>query len=701
MSERPEELGSARGGVPADQPEVAAPGIPVEEHDRSHQGEPIPLHGSREAQPRDLRVIGTRQRKTDGLSKSTGRARYTDDITLPGMLHGKILRSPHPHARIVSIDTSEAEALPGVHATVVGSEMPIPFGIIVWTPDEHALATDRVRYIGDAVAAVAAIDEETANRALDLIRVEYEVLEPILDPFEAARRTDVQIHEPKKAGHNGNISKIVKLEFGEVESGLAAADVVVEGEYFFEGRRTRRSSRTARSGSGRRAARRPGGSRSGPHPGAALPAPGAGAGAGARPGQGTGDPAAGGRRVRWQERAVRPGVLRRPPRHEDGAPGEDPLHARGGVLRAPRAAPVPHALPGGRDRAGRDPRRGRAHPAGRRSVLLLRPGHHLLLGAAPHGTVPDPRVPFRFHSRLHQQAGVWTQARARQRAAALRLRGNAGQARRAARDRPDRAATPQLHGRDDPHRQRAAGDLQRLLECLERVERASGWKSKHRRLPFGRAWGSRGAATSRAPTTRSTRTGCRRAPCSSRWIAPAASRSSPAPRHRAGVGLHGGVHRVRGAGRPARLRAGTRLRHRPHAGGSRRLLLPRHLHARQRLPGRRAQAEAAGSGGGRRGVGVCTPAACSWRAAARWTPRTPGGTSRSRGVQPGRGAARDARLRGLVPHPKDVHGEYRGGTIGASPAYSFTAHVAEVEVDPETGSSRCRTSGSRTTAGER
>ncbi|MBA2670286.1 MAG: hypothetical protein H0U67_07955, partial [Gemmatimonadetes bacterium] len=132
---------SARGGVPADQPDVAATGVPVEEHDASHVGEPIPLHGRREDQPRDLRVIGTRQRKTDGLVKSTGRARYTDDITLPGMLHGKILRSPHAHARIISVDASAAEALPGVHATVVGSEMPIPFGIIVWTPDEHALAT--------------------------------------------------------------------------------------------------------------------------------------------------------------------------------------------------------------------------------------------------------------------------------------------------------------------------------------------------------------------------------------------------------------------------------------------------------------------------------------------------------------------------------------------------------------------------------
>jgi 4-hydroxybenzoyl-CoA reductase alpha subunit len=235
VSAERQEFESARGGVPADEPEVAERGTPVVDHAPSHAGEAVKLYGSREEKSAPLNVIGTRQRKTDGLEKSTGRARYTDDLVLPGMLHGKILRSPHPHALIRSIDTSAAQALPGVFAVVTGSEMPIPFGIIVWTPDENALATDKVRYIGDAVAAVAAVDEDTAQRALELIQVDYEVLEALLDPHEAARRTDVQIHEARKAGHNGNISKIVKLEFGEVEQGLAESDVVVEGEYFFEG----------------------------------------------------------------------------------------------------------------------------------------------------------------------------------------------------------------------------------------------------------------------------------------------------------------------------------------------------------------------------------------------------------------------------------------------------------------------------------
>jgi 4-hydroxybenzoyl-CoA reductase alpha subunit len=135
----------------------------------------------------------------------------------------------------VSIDTSAADALPGVFATVTGVEMPTPYGIIPWTPDEQALATEKVRYIGDAVAAVAAVDEDTANRAAELIRVEYELLPAILTTDEALGHPENPIHAPQKEGWNGNISKKVKLEFGDVEAGLAKADVVVEGEYFFEG----------------------------------------------------------------------------------------------------------------------------------------------------------------------------------------------------------------------------------------------------------------------------------------------------------------------------------------------------------------------------------------------------------------------------------------------------------------------------------
>ncbi len=122
---------------------------------------------------------------------------------------------------------------------VTGRDMPTTFGIIPWTPDEYPLAVDRVRYIGDAVAAVAAVDEDTALAALDLVRVQYEELPAFLDPFAAldadGDAASPYIHEPTKEGRNGNITKRVHLEFGEVDALMDAAEVVVEGEYFFEG----------------------------------------------------------------------------------------------------------------------------------------------------------------------------------------------------------------------------------------------------------------------------------------------------------------------------------------------------------------------------------------------------------------------------------------------------------------------------------
>ncbi len=185
----------------------------------------------------DFRLIGKPQRKIEGLEKSTGRAVYADDIQLPGMLHGKILRSPLPHARIVSIDTSEAEALEGVRGVVTGRDMPVAYGIIPWTPDEYPLALDRVRYVGDGVAAVAALDEDTAIRALDLIQVEYEELPAFLDPFDAlaADGSTPYVHESRKEGRNGNVTKQVHLEFGDVDALMESSEVVVEGDYFFEG----------------------------------------------------------------------------------------------------------------------------------------------------------------------------------------------------------------------------------------------------------------------------------------------------------------------------------------------------------------------------------------------------------------------------------------------------------------------------------
>jgi 4-hydroxybenzoyl-CoA reductase alpha subunit len=185
-----------------------------------------------DASNRDFRVIGKPLRKVDGLAKATGAAIYADDIQLPGMLHAKTLRSPHAHARIQKIDASRALALPGVLAVITGRDMPIKYGVIPWTPDENALALDKVRFIGDEVAAVAAVDEDTANAAVKLIDVEYELLHAYFDPFESLKRSDPQIHEDRK---EGNISKHVDLAFGDVDAAAKDADLVLEDDYFFHG----------------------------------------------------------------------------------------------------------------------------------------------------------------------------------------------------------------------------------------------------------------------------------------------------------------------------------------------------------------------------------------------------------------------------------------------------------------------------------
>jgi 4-hydroxybenzoyl-CoA reductase alpha subunit len=148
------------------------------------------------------------------------------------MLFAKLLRSPHPHARIVKIDTHKAAELEGVKAVLTGADLPIPFGILPVSQDEHALAVDKVRFVGDPVAAVAAVSEEIAAEALDLIEVEYEPLEAIASPDEAIVRSEPRIHE---YGDGGNFHKLIHLEFGDVEAGFAEADLVVEDCYFYQG----------------------------------------------------------------------------------------------------------------------------------------------------------------------------------------------------------------------------------------------------------------------------------------------------------------------------------------------------------------------------------------------------------------------------------------------------------------------------------
>src|SRR6266851_2505219 len=172
-------------------------------------------------------IIGKPTAMVDAAQKTTGAGKYTDDLSLPGMLIGKILHSPHPHARIKHIDTSRSEKLDGVVAVVVGKDAPNPYGILPVGHDEHALALDKVRYVGDNVACVAAIDESTAEKALELIDVEYEVLPAYFDPEESMKAERDLIHDNKPH----NLEKDYHHVFGDPDLGFADADHIAEARF--------------------------------------------------------------------------------------------------------------------------------------------------------------------------------------------------------------------------------------------------------------------------------------------------------------------------------------------------------------------------------------------------------------------------------------------------------------------------------------
>ncbi len=197
--------------------------------------------------PSQYKVIGTRPIRHDGVDKVTGRAVYGADVQLPGLVHGKMLRSSHAHARIKSIDTTSAEKLPGVFAVVTGADLPCLAGkmanlgegaINLAHLSQNCLADTKVLYKGHAVAAVAAISPHVAEEAVKLIRVEYEPLPPVMELL-AAMQPDAQLlHDDvftnrlgEKSARPSNVSQHIHLEQGEVDQAFAKADLVIEREF--------------------------------------------------------------------------------------------------------------------------------------------------------------------------------------------------------------------------------------------------------------------------------------------------------------------------------------------------------------------------------------------------------------------------------------------------------------------------------------
>jgi 4-hydroxybenzoyl-CoA reductase subunit alpha len=181
-------------------------------------------------QPRN--TVGKPRRRVDARAKVTGQTRFADDVVLPRTVHCKLLRSKVPFARIKGVDTSRAEAHPGVLLVLTGKDFPITFGILPVSQDEDPLCRELARFVGDPIAAVIAKDEATAFDALDLIHVDYEILPTRATPEEAYDHPEPRIHE---YGEEGNVHKRVSFQFGDTDEAFAASDRVFEDVFFFEG----------------------------------------------------------------------------------------------------------------------------------------------------------------------------------------------------------------------------------------------------------------------------------------------------------------------------------------------------------------------------------------------------------------------------------------------------------------------------------
>ena len=190
---------------------------------------------------KELFDVGRSIERVDALEKVTGATIFGYDLRFPGMLFGKVLRSPYAHAKILGIDTTRAVRLPGVKAVTTGKDFPTLFGTLaIGIVDQPIFAIDKVRYRGDVVAAVAAVDEDTAEEALDLIKVEYEELPAVFDPVAAMSPNAPLIHEnlhlykrsPRfQIMEGSNICQHVKLRKGDVEQGFKDSDFIFEDTF--------------------------------------------------------------------------------------------------------------------------------------------------------------------------------------------------------------------------------------------------------------------------------------------------------------------------------------------------------------------------------------------------------------------------------------------------------------------------------------
>jgi xanthine dehydrogenase molybdenum-binding subunit len=199
------------------------------------------MAGSTVAGTNGFRVIGTRPIRHDAVEKVTGRAKYGADYSFPGMLHGKVLRSPHAHARIKSIKYEQALKLPGVFAVITGADFPEcrtevaavagEYTVNVRHISHNVIARDKVLYDGHALAAVAASSPHIAEEALRLIEVDYEVLQPVMTLDEAMKPDAVIVFSGRGQAGSPNIADHLQIERGDIDAGFKAADYIVEREF--------------------------------------------------------------------------------------------------------------------------------------------------------------------------------------------------------------------------------------------------------------------------------------------------------------------------------------------------------------------------------------------------------------------------------------------------------------------------------------